>query len=135
MSELTIDKIIDTMNQAADEKDTRITALELENAALKLQAQSWAIEAKGQRNTVHECLQAVSGSSGEKADWNGSRPVKEKLEALEAEVKRLREALQPFKAKADECAACVSTSKCGDTYKIEVDLGHIRNAAKAMEQS
>jgi hypothetical protein len=62
---------------------------------------------------------------------NACGPVE--VEFLIARVKELEAALEPFKNKADECAACIATSKCGDSYKVEVDLGDLRNARSIMK--
>jgi len=56
-----------------------------------LQAQIWASEAKTQKSIVHEVNQIVSGATGEKADWNGANPVREKIAKLESEVSRLQD--------------------------------------------
>lgn len=88
----------DKFNDAANEVVVlalldRLEKAESENANLLLQAKSWAMEAKGQRSTVNEINQAVSGASGEKADWNGARPAIDELAKLRDENKALREAL------------------------------------------
>lgn len=87
------------LRQAAD----ALTAKDAEIAALKLQAQSWSMEAKAQKATVCECYQAATGAKGEPGDWNGARPIREALAerdaeiaALKEKVKRQAEALKPF---------------------------------------
>ncbi len=65
----------------------------------KLEAQIHAQEARAQRATVHECYRAVTGGTGEPADWNGSRPVVEcitKLRARLATVEAQRDTLVPL---------------------------------------
>ena len=75
------------MLEAAD----RIEKLEALCGSLQLEAEIWAQEARTQKHTVHECYQAVTGATGEPGDWNGARPVVERIEALEAENASLRE--------------------------------------------
>ena len=62
---------INGWGNTVDALASTIRTLQSERDALKLQAQSWASEAKTQKSTVHDCLQAASGATGEKADWNG----------------------------------------------------------------
>lgn len=87
--------------EAAD----RIEELEALCANLNIQVQVWAQEARTQKSTVHKCYQAATGSTGEPGDWNGARPVVERIKELEAENAKLREALTPS---ADTKAAYMS---------------------------
>lgn len=64
----------------------RIAELEWINDSLRTQAQCWASEAKMQRSIVHKVNQICSGATGEKADWNGANPVREKIAELEAKT-------------------------------------------------
>jgi hypothetical protein len=68
--------------------DAAINALRAENErltrerdALKQQAKQWAMEAKAQKTTVHECYRAVTGGTGEPGDWHGAQPVIDALTA------------------------------------------------------
>lgn len=61
--------------------------LRTENEQLKQQAQVWKQEARTMQNTVAECYQAVTGSTGEPGSWNGANPVRE----LVRERDRLRD--------------------------------------------
>jgi len=68
-----------------------LTATDAEIAALKLQAQSWSMEAKAQKATVCECYQAATGAKGEPGDWNGAKPIREALAERDAEIAALKE--------------------------------------------
>ena len=68
-----------------------LTAKDAEIAALKLQAQSWSMEAKAQKATVCECYQAATGAKGEPGDWNGAKPIREALAERDAEIAALKE--------------------------------------------
>ena len=83
----------------------RIRELEALCEKLRMEAEIWAQEARTQKSTVHECYQAVTGATGEPGDWNGARPVVERIKALEAQNAKLREALTPS---ADTKAAYMS---------------------------
>lgn len=72
----------------------RVAELENVNAALLSQARAHAMEARTQRSTVNECLQAASGATGEKADWNGAQPVREALAERDRRVAELEAALE-----------------------------------------
>lgn len=65
--------------------------LRTENEALMQQAQIWKQEARTMQNTVAECYQAVTGSTGEPGDWNGAKPVREAISELKGELDRLQE--------------------------------------------
>jgi hypothetical protein len=86
--------------QAITDLSADLAALTSENANLRLQAESWAMEAKTHESSLHEAYQAVTGATGEPGNWNGARPIIEALAAKDAEIERLREALKPF-AKTD----------------------------------
>ena len=60
----------------------KIKLLERQNMHLRIQAQIWACEARAQKATANECLQAASGETGELGDWNGSGPVREEFAKL-----------------------------------------------------
>lgn len=79
-----------------------LKALEALCGRLRMEAEIWAQEARTQKSTVHECYQAVTGATGEPGDWNGSRPVVERIKTLEAENARLRGELRRSEAIADE---------------------------------
>ena len=79
----------------------KIEQLEALCEKLRMEAEAWAQEARTQKSTVQECYQAATGSTGEPGDWNGARPVVERIKALEAENEKLREALQRITTCAD----------------------------------
>jgi hypothetical protein len=56
------------------------------NAKLVQEAQIHAGEARAANASLYECYQAVSGATGEKGNWHGSRPVVEELTRLRAQV-------------------------------------------------
>jgi len=68
--------------------------LRTENEALMQQAQIWKQEARTMQNTVAECYQAVTGSTGEPGYWNGAKPVREAISELKGERDRLRGQIQ-----------------------------------------
>lgn len=61
---------------------------------LKLEAQIHAGEARCANSTIAEIYQAISGSTGEPGNWNGAEPVRAYIATKDAEIERLREALQ-----------------------------------------
>jgi len=71
------------VNRLKDENEAKDEII----ANVILQAQIWASEAKTQKSIVHEVNQIVSGATGEKADWNGANPVRERIAELEAVLK------------------------------------------------
>lgn len=75
-------------------QEERIRALEALTDRLKQEAQIHAQEARTANATIAEIYQAVTGSTGEPGNWNGARPVVEKLRALEAHNAVLLEALE-----------------------------------------
>ena len=102
-----------------------IERLTNERDALKMQAKIWAGEDAGHKATLHEIYKAVTRSTGEPGDWNGSRPVVEELarmrldvadltgvietqkrdgDALEAEIERLREEQDALKELLERAA-------------------------------
>ena len=58
---------------------------------LKLEAQGHAMEARTANSTNYEIYQVVSGAKGERGNWHGATPVRERFAAL-------TEALTPFAA-------------------------------------
>lgn len=62
--------------------------------ALKTQAQCHAMEARSSNATLNEIYQLCSGAKGEKASWNGSEPVREVLDAKDAEIAHKAEELR-----------------------------------------
>jgi hypothetical protein len=100
-----------------DAQARRIADLEAENeklseqkAQLIIQAQSHALEARAQRATVHEVNQVVSGARGEKGDWNGAIPVRDRIaeltaraEKAEAKVKELEQERAVASSMLDVC--------------------------------
>ncbi|WGK60561.1 hypothetical protein QAO71_10695 [Halopseudomonas sp. SMJS2] len=57
---------------------------------LQLEAQCHAQEARTANATIAEIYRLVSGGTGEPGNWNGTEPVRRKLEELQAECERLR---------------------------------------------
>lgn len=92
---------------------------------LKLEAQIHAGEARCQTATVHECYQAASGATGERGTWHGANPVRERIEALEADRDRMRDALKRWKE--------LLTS---DHVRIQTnDIGHDLAVSQLMEDT
>lgn len=50
-------------------------------AALQQQAEAWKMEAAAHKASLHEVYQLLTDATGEPANWNGARPVKQFLEA------------------------------------------------------
>lgn len=71
-----------------DEAVKELERLRTENEALMQQAQIWKQEARTIQNTVAECYQSVTGSTGEPGDWNGAKPVREAISELKQERDR-----------------------------------------------
>lgn len=71
-----------------------IERLRTENEALMQQAQIWKQEARTMQNTVAECYQAVTGSTGELGDWNGAKPVREAISELKQERDKMESAFK-----------------------------------------
>lgn len=69
---------------------------------LKLEAQVHAMEARTQTATVHECYQAASGATGEKASHHGANPVRERIASLEAERDELRATVERYREALEE---------------------------------
>lgn len=57
---------------------------------LQLEARCHAQEARTANATIAEIYRLVSGGTGEPGNWNGTEPVRRKLEELQAECERLR---------------------------------------------
>lgn len=57
---------------------------------LMQEAQIKAQKANAANATLNEIYQAVSGGAGEKANWNGAKPVVDKLAEMQAEIDRLQ---------------------------------------------
>lgn len=76
----------------------QITTLTRQRDNLMQQAQQHAMEARTANATLNEIYQLVSRATGEKANWNGAQPVREKLESLTRQrdlaVEAMREALE-----------------------------------------
>lgn len=53
---------------------------------LKLEAKIHAGEARGANKTIREAYQAVTGCTGEPANWNGAGPIKKEISRLRAEL-------------------------------------------------
>lgn len=68
----------------------KLEAAEAKYEACKLEAQIHAQEARTANSTIAEIYQEVTGSTGEPGNWNGARPVIEKLETAERELDALR---------------------------------------------
>lgn len=66
------------------------------NKRLLGEATVHSMEARGANSTIAEIYQIISGARGEPGNWNGAEPVRKYVDAAEAKVKRLREALKPF---------------------------------------
>ena len=66
----------------------QVAELEDQKEAVIQQAQIWKQEARTMQNTVAECYQAVTGSTGEPGDWNGAKPVREAISELKGERDR-----------------------------------------------
>lgn len=74
---------------------------------LKNEAIFHAGEARAANATLNEIYQAVSQATGEKANWNGARPVVEELNRLRGDMQRVRdaaleEAAKYFQKKLDD---------------------------------
>lgn len=79
----------------------RAERAERESAHLRLQAQSWACEAKTANATINEGYQAITGATGEPGNWNGAEPVKAliaRAQAAETKLATLTEALRLWDA-------------------------------------
>ena len=61
---------------------------------LRLEAQGHASEAQTANSTIYEIYQVISGATGEPGNWNGASPVREYVEATQARIKVLEEALR-----------------------------------------
>ncbi len=61
---------------------------------LKLEAKIHAGEARGANHTIAEIYQLCTGATGEPGNWNGAEPVRAALAAKDAEIARLRDALE-----------------------------------------
>jgi hypothetical protein len=68
----------------------RLKAVEGQRDALRLQAECWAMEAKGHKASLHEAYQAITGATGEPGNWNGAKPI---IEAFRASERREQEAI------------------------------------------
>jgi hypothetical protein len=79
------------MEEAADEMERlreRAERAERERDDARQQAQVHAQEARTQRATVTEMLQAATGGTGEPGDWHGAKPVIDELKRLRARAER-----------------------------------------------
>ena len=144
--------------------------------ALKLQAETWCMEARAHKSSLHEAYQHITGAKGEPGNWNGARPIieaftalKEALEiekataaaehiahrdrvaVLEAEVERLKAALDTFAIMANDDTAYLPDEHVivlsYDDTALDADLGGpntllgerfmraFRAARQALEQS
>lgn len=65
-----------------DEEYRKREQAEKERDAALLEASIWKQEAITQKSTVHEIYQLITDRTGEPGDWNGSEPVKGKLQWL-----------------------------------------------------
>ncbi len=72
----------------------RARELGAENANLRQQAESWAMEARCHRSSLHEAYQHITGATGEPGNWNGARPIIKAFDALRARIRKLERALQ-----------------------------------------
>ena len=57
---------------------------------LQQQAEIWKQEARTQASIVKECYQAISGCTGEPGDWNGAKPVKDRILELQTWERLIR---------------------------------------------
>jgi hypothetical protein len=113
--------IIERLHAERDAQAKRLAELEAENeklseqkAQLIIQAQSHKIEARAQRATVHEVNQAVSGATGEKGDWNGAVPVRDR-------IAELTERAEKAEAKVKEQAKCIAELEARFNRLTDVD--------------
>jgi hypothetical protein len=79
----------------------RIEAAEAKAERLEQQAAQWKDEDRGHKASLHECYRAVTGGTGEPADWHGSRPVVECIEATRSQLEEAREILDFYGTKAN----------------------------------
>lgn len=93
-----------------------ILALCGENEKLRQEAIIHAQEARTQRATVHECYEAVTGKTGEPADWNGAQPVRECITALRSRVADLEKALDEIDTVSSHAKypAQAECERCGE---------------------
>ncbi|MEO1187789.1 MAG: hypothetical protein AAFW60_01855 [Pseudomonadota bacterium] len=75
------------INAAASEV---IGVLKTKCERLEQQAVQWKMEDAGHKSSLFECYRAVTGGTGEPADWHGARPVVECIESLRAQVAALK---------------------------------------------
>lgn len=57
----------------------RVVVAERDN--LRMQAESWAMEARAHKSSLHEAYQHITGATGEPGNWNGARPIVEAFDA------------------------------------------------------
>jgi hypothetical protein len=84
----------------AEAAEARAAELERERDHLRLQAETWAQEARTQRATVHKAYQAATGATGEPGDWHGAGPVEVRIAELGAALAKF----QAAHAEAHRCA-------------------------------
>jgi len=84
-------RIVACVNACADMDDpaAEVEQLRAKAAALQLEAEIHAQEARTANATIAEIYQLVTGATGEPGNWNGAEPVRQKLEALQARIAEL----------------------------------------------
>lgn len=88
------DMIIRDSRAKLESLATALAAKERECDALKLQAQSHAMEARTANATIAEIYQLCTGATGEPGNWNGAEPVRAALAGLRRDAERKDAALR-----------------------------------------
>lgn len=101
------------------------------------EAQQWKGEALAHKSSLHEAYQVLTGATGEPGNWNGAQPVREYVEAAEARISSLTEALEPFAATAEVDIGESETDEdifqqASHNRAPKITVGDFRRAAKAL---
>ncbi len=95
---------------------------------LKFEAQFHAGGARAANATLNEIYQICSEATGEKANWNGARPVREYVEALKRKADMVDELVEPLE----------DMRRLAISYEANLkspDNGHAKSVREAIEKA
>jgi len=129
-------KAVECVNELVKQNNnlrTRLAEAEELNDTLRQEAQMHAQEARTANGTIYEIYQAITGATGEPGNWNGAKPVIEKLAQLQERAGRMEDSFK-------EMRKLIQTD-CSDATRIiaikeraDSILSDIQKAKEAAEQ-
>ena len=107
-SQLALEQALGNMMVLGKEQDVLIESLRTQlaeaeelNDTLRQEAQIHAQEARTANGTIYEIYQAITGATGEPGNWNGAKPVIEKLAQLQERAGELEGAIEKISESKD----------------------------------